>query len=263
MTTNTYSIDKIQSIVDVEIYFQDATDKTLGIFDIDETLLIPADPAFQKPNARKHANIVQPIKEQFDLEKQDLLSNLILILSQSQLLEENSPQLIAKLQKQGIPLIALTAAMTRKFNQHYLPEMRYGELLKWGINFAGAFADKQHILIDSVSVCNNSVPIFYSGILCSNGDHRRHNSATSKGKVLCEFLKQAAWRPTSIIFVDDKLYNLEEMRHALYAFDPHICYQGLHYIGNQMITSPDIHEELIKAKWNELSNQVKFYSQYH
>lgn len=55
------NIERISSIYESEKYFELTGKKILGVFDIDETLLIPQDPAFQKPNLKKHACIVQSL----------------------------------------------------------------------------------------------------------------------------------------------------------------------------------------------------------
>ena len=57
------TIKQINLIQDLNKYFDSTDTKTLGVFDIDETLLVPEDPAFQKPNLKKHASIIQGIKE--------------------------------------------------------------------------------------------------------------------------------------------------------------------------------------------------------
>lgn len=253
------AIYQIHSIYESKKYFREAKTEILGIFDIDETLLIPEDPAFQKPNLKKHASIVQGIREQLPLEQQDLLSNLALLSSLSQLIESTAPLFIKDLQEQGIRLIALTAVMTRPFGKDFLPKIRYEELQRNGIDFSYAFPDIHELSLRDLKSCNQSFPLFYSGVLCSNGDHQRQKNATSKGEVLTEFLKHAAWTPSKVIFIDDKLYNLEEMERALHDFDPNISYQGLAYIGAQSIISPQISESAIENKWQELLEKAKFF----
>lgn len=255
------AIEQISSIKESQKHFEsaDADTKILGVFDIDDTLLIPKDPAFQKPNMKKHASIVQGFKEQLSVKHQDLLSNLILTLSSSQLIESTSPLFIKNLQAQEIRLMALTAAMTRPFGVHYLPKMRYEELQRHGIDFSSAFPEVHQLSLTHVNMCSRSFPMFYSGVLCSNGDYQRQTEASAKGKVLCEFLKKVNWTPTKIVFIDDKRYHLEEMEQTLHEFDPHITYQGLHYIGAQSILSPQVDEGMIEEKWEKLWGQVQLF----
>ena len=251
------SIQQIHTIQEAEVYFHLGDARTLGVFDIDETLLVPKDPACQKPNLRKHALIIQKIKGQLPLEYQDLISNLILFATHSQLIEPKSSLLIQNLQKKGIRLIALTAAMTRKFEDGYLPEARYMELKDNGIDFSLAFPELEYACLTDLKACAKGHPTFYRGILCSNGDHQRQKDATAKGEALCEFLKRTSWMPTRIIFIDDKLYNLEEMERTLKKFDEDIVYQGLHYVGAQSLISPDIDPQVIERKWIEVLEKAK------
>lgn len=253
------TIEQISSIQNLNNYFDSADTKTLGVFDIDETLLVPEDPAFQKPNLKKHASIIHGIKEGLPLEHQDLLSNLILTATHSQLIELISPQFIKLHQTRGMRLIALTAAMTRLFENDYLPKMRYQELLRNGIDFSSAFPAIQELHLVNMPMCNKGYPVFYSGVLCSNGDFQRQKSASSKGKALCEFLKNVGWIPNKVIFIDDKLYNLEEMEKALSDFDPTITYQGFHFVGAQSLVSPEISERLMEEKWKKLLQKAKFF----
>lgn len=252
--TLTTGFKQITSIEELAGYFTLA-DQTLGVFDIDETLLVPDEPAFQKPNVRKYA-CAQVLREQLPLESQDLLSNLVLTHSASRLIESKAPAFIKALQAQNVRLIALTAAMTRFFGSHYLPKMRFSEHQKHGIDFSPAFPHIHELTLDHMPMCSQGFPAFYSGVLCSNGDHKRQRSASSKGKVLCEFLKATGWIPSVIVFIDDKLYNLEEMQRTLQEFHPEITYHGLHYIGAQSINTTDINESTLLAKWELLRAKV-------
>ncbi len=64
--------------------------------------------------------------------------------------------------------------------------------------------------------------------------------------------------PSRVIFIDDKLYNLEEMERSLKIFNPNIVYQGLHYVGAQSLTSSEIDVEIIERKWKEILEKAKF-----
>ena len=250
------NIKQIHSIDEAALYFD--VFETLGVFDIDDTLLMPADPAFHKPNLKKCAAI-KTLKEQLPVDHQDLISNFVLMSSASQLIESNSPLFIQDLQRRGVRLMALTAAMTRQFGEVYIPQIRYEELKNNGIDFSLGFPTIDHHSFTDIKMCNQGYPAYYSGVLCSNGDYQRHKDATPKGEVLCAFLRKAAWMPSKVVFIDDKLYNLEEMARALHHFDPRIVYQGLHYFGVHSVLSPSISEELLVTKWKELFTKANYF----
>ncbi|GAB4233883.1 MAG: hypothetical protein Tsb0021_12970 [Chlamydiales bacterium] len=253
-------IREIQTIHEIEKYFDSEGGSVLGVFDIDETLLIPSDAAFQKHNIKKYAEFIQHLKHPFPIHQQDLISNVLLLSCGSKLIEDTSPFFIEILQKKRIPLIALTAAMTRSFGPYSLPEMRQQELKLHGIDFSSSFPElSKKIEFVHLQKCQDSVPVYYQGVLCSNGDHRRHETATPKGKVLIEFLKIINHHPNKIVAVDDKLYNLEEMERSIQAYNSEIKFYGFHYKGAQNLPSIDLDEELVKAKWTELIQKSKLY----
>jgi len=249
------TITEIHSISEAEKYFNSSDLTTLGVFDIDDTLLIPEDPAFQKKNLRKHVEIMQQINE-LPLEQRDLLGCIALTYSHSQLIESESPVFIGKLQQRGVRLIALTAVMTKEFGDHYLPKMRYEELSRNGIDFSFSFPEIENGLFTELKNCNHSFPAFFSGVLCSNGDFQRQKNAMSKGEVLCAFLGKTLWMPSKIIFIDDKLYNLEEIELSIHKSYPDIEFQGLHYLGAESFISPAISREVVETKWKEVLEKI-------
>lgn len=251
------TIEQISSILESKKYFE-SSDQILGIFDIDETLLIPKDPAFQKQNLIKHPAI-QKMKEALSTEQLDIVGNLSKACCPAELIEPSAPLFIKNLQAKGIRLIALTAAMTRNFGEDHLPKLRAEELLKHDIDFSYAFPEIEVLNLTNLKMCNQAHPYFYSGVLCSNGDHLRQKDASSKGKVLVEFLKQLSWLPETIIFFDDKLYNLEEMEKTLLEHHPTITFYGLHYVGAQNLVPEEISESEMEAKWNDMIEKSKLY----
>ena len=90
------TIVQINSIQNLSNYFDSADAKILGVFDIDETLLIPEGSASKKSNLKKHASLIQRMKEGLSLEHQDLLSNLILTPTNSQLIKPTTSQFIKR-----------------------------------------------------------------------------------------------------------------------------------------------------------------------
>lgn len=243
-------IFEIHSIKEIEDYPR--SNDTLWIFDIDETLLIPQDPAFQKPNLIDHPYI-QLMKNQLSLRDLDFLSNFVLMACPSQLIEQETPKWLKQLD--NTPIIALTAAMTHRFDgDFFLPELRYQELLKHDLDFSSHFQDIFEI--ETINFCNGSRPVFYRGVLCSNGDFKRQNEASSKGRVLCAFLKKIGWIPSEIVFVDDKLYNIKEVEETLALNYPSISYTGLHFLGAKSYAVSKISEQMMREKWQPLMEKL-------
>lgn len=256
-STLSAAITQVESIREIKAYFEGDSQNILGVFDIDETLLVSADPAFQKPNMKKHHALVKGFYNQLPISYQDLLSNHVLLAGPSQVIEADSATVLGDLQKQNVRLIALTAALTRSFPEGNIPELRFAELSRHGFDFSTAFPECEDILFDGLPACHSSYPRYYKGVFCSNGDYNRHDTATSKGKALCAFLNHIGWKPTKIVFMDDKLYNVEEMERTLHAFDPSIEFQGLHYTGAEKMDASPVTPEYVQAKWGDLFDKVK------
>ena len=56
-----------------------------------------------------------------------------------------------------------------------------------------------------------------------------------------------------MIFVDDREDNLKNVESALLNFDPHIQYEGIHYLGAENYPSPQISQQEFEAKWSTLA----------
>lgn len=251
------SIVEISFLYEADRFFEQASSNSLGVFDLDETLIVPMDPVFQKPSWKKYADLVSSIKNQVAKEYHDLISNLILFFTDSILLEKDAPQYIQNLQLKNIPIIALTAAMSGRFDEGYLPEMRYKKLKNLGFDFSSSFPDLDHFYISNIKPCCNNFPTYYRGIIYSNGDFLRQKDATSKGAVLCEFLRGIAFKPDRIIFLDDKRYNLEEAAKVIKVFDSDIVFHGLHYVGAGSLASFEVSKEEIELKWQAVVDRAK------
>ena len=96
-------------------------------------------------------------------------------------------------------------------------------------------------------------PAYYKGILCSNGEGNQIN----KGDVLVAFLHKVKYLPQTIIFIDDKIENLENMEQVLAKFDKQINFIGIQYKGAEAYPSRAITQEVFESNWNELVVQTK------
>src|SRR3990167_7054629 len=100
------------------------------------------------------------------------------------LLESHAPEVIAQLQQQRNPVVALTARSTVPYIQH-----TYVQLQKLGSDFS------QSRLADTDFTIPASRPAFYYRGIISAGDN-------SKGPILLQMLERLHMHPTKIIFID-------------------------------------------------------------
>jgi hypothetical protein len=111
------------------------------------------------------------------------------------LIEKDTPKFIKKLQEKKIPTICLT---TRSY---YLADRTLEQLNGVGISFLKNNLEK------TISFTLPAPCLYKNGILFSG----RNN----KGDVLLTFLKSLNISPDKVIFIDDKLKNLEVVENAL------------------------------------------------
>ena len=106
------NIVTINSITEIPI----ETDSfVLTVFDVDDTLTVLSEPAFQRPNFKtEHAAIFEGLMEPLGKIEKIVAFNLPLLMTGSELIEAKSPEIIKEIQKKGGKVIALTAAMAGK-----------------------------------------------------------------------------------------------------------------------------------------------------
>lgn len=81
-----------------------------------------------------------------------------------------------------------------------MEDWRLEQLTSLGINFSWVFPDVDSFVIEGFNG-KRSVPVFKRGILAS--------SKYSKGQVLLAFLKRMQCRPSEIVFVDDRIQEID------------------------------------------------------
>src|SRR5438046_240534 len=79
---------------------------------VNQTLTLPADPVFQRPNFKPYVEMLRKITQSMTSEQRIFFMNLINVALPIQLIESDAPHILAKLQQQKIKILALTATMT-------------------------------------------------------------------------------------------------------------------------------------------------------
>ena len=247
------SIEKVKSMIEVEAHFNNIEEPlreaTVGIFDINETLALAADPIFQRQNFKPHVEMLRKITQTMTPDQRIFFMNLINVALPLQLIESDTPSLLAKLQQQKIKIMALTAAMTGRIGEIDSEEHVYQELKKLGIDFALSFAELGELQFNSFSSYRNNYPSFKHGLLFTNGENIANAACHPKGAVLVHFFKQTKLSPKIVVMVDDKLENLKNIEAALKEFNPEIKYLGLHYTRTQETAPQVLDATIMKEAW--------------
>ncbi|MGE3319690.1 MAG: DUF2608 domain-containing protein [Candidatus Berkiella sp.] len=117
-----------------------------------------------------------------------------------QLIEEDTPEILQRLQDEGVDVVALTSRGS------YILEQTLDHLAKFNINFnKGSYADKEKILPQSPE------GLLTQGMILTGGKH--------KGLCMMSALEDFGDLPDFIIMWDDKLENLERVRSSVCAYN--------------------------------------------
>lgn len=233
---------------EIASYFAEADCDTLAIFDVDMVLVQPSDPAFQMANMIRYRDAAKRISQSIPQDKKELFLTLMLLNSDSILIEKYTPSLFFKLTELGIPTIALTSNLTGQLGPiASLETWKINRLCELGIDFTeSAPVQESQIFCDLPSYRGN-YSSYARGILFANGP------VCPKGDVLIRFLQISQLHPKRVIFIDDREDNLKNVECALCNFDPLIQYEGVHYLGAENYPSPEISRQEFETKWSALA----------
>ncbi len=230
---------------EVETIVADADQDTLVVFDIDDTLTYPGDPAFNLPNFKKYQRALAPILGKWNPLKTFVSINLMAV-DDAFLLDSDTPALIQALQKRNVPTIALTAMIAGKIeDREDMNSLRKKQLDQYQIDFSKTAPHTDRIIFDQLKSFLNYYPVSEYGIIVANGIEN------SKVEVLLEYLKHSKCNPKRIIFIDDTLKHVELMAEPLK--QKGIEYTGIHF--NFDIPQPFIEEEQMLKMWTEIGQR--------
>jgi hypothetical protein len=245
----------ITSIAEVSEFISQEKGKReqfLVIFDMDLTLTMPHLPVLIYLSIPEYRAKVENILSSLQASKRRKVLTLGLQVSEQQLVESNSPQIIRHIQDQDIRTIVLTASLSGQLNNKAPMELqRFQKLQTFGIVLEKSCPHKE-ILLDELPFYNSSYPTYYRGILCANGEP----GTNIKGPVLISFLQRINFLPRKVIMVDDKIQHLSSVYESLISLDPTIDFVGFEYVGAYRHIPNNIDEEDFIAYWKELINRV-------
>ena len=225
-------------------------DETLLVFDIDQTLVMFTEPAFQRPNYAQHRNFFRSFPEMRDPFFMDMLSYHMIADGAFITVEPCTATVVNELQELGYLSLALTASLANNpVTIVDMDERRAEHLQRLGISFASAFAEHGPITFDEFAPHFEGHPTFKHGILISNGH------STPKSQVLLAFLDRVQHAPKRVVFVEDTHENLIEMQVAL--AETGIDYLGVHYTGANHFAAEEISAEALQARWMQLYEETR------
>lgn len=245
-------ITEVSNMQKASSYFEQANKETLVVFDIDMVLIQPSDPAFQMPTMKKFHPVAKRVMKELSEENLMFFLTLMCTNSPAILVESSTLNILNNLKAKNVPTIALTGNLTGPFE--HIPSMEAWKtncLSELGIDFTQTAPSQNPLVLDDIAPYHGAHPIYFRGVLFANGLH------TSKGDVLVSFLKKTKLCPATVIFIDDRKNNLEDVEKTLQKFNPSIKYQGLHYLGAETTPTPAISEQEFTTRWETLANKAK------
>jgi hypothetical protein len=228
-----------------------ADGSTLAIFDVDLVLIGPANRAFWIPSDHPHAGVVREVWAPLSSEERGHLW-VTLGVYESVLIDPAMPQLVADLQ-QCCPTMSLTANYPGRINCiQTMADLKIDRLRQFGIDFAHNAPHEALLVFEQLPYERSSYPTYLNGMLFSAG--------AGKGRALVTFLQQVGLQPARVLFVDDRLDNLQDVEQALLQLNPEIEFVGIHYTAAR--AGDHLSAEQIRAAWQEALQQALAFTPY-
>jgi hypothetical protein len=239
-------INKIKEIIQV------CDQNTLVIWDVDGVFIIGTDRIFHSENLCDGlvAKYVDYIVNKYALnkEKKEWFISQILMHRPIRLVDNTMIDLMQELRTNKIKTIALTHCFVGTLgNIKNVADWRIDELSKLGINFDLAFQDVNEIELNNLDQVDGYYPLYKQGVLFCLKE--------AKGEALGALLEQIKWYPKKIVFIDDKIFNLESVQAELK--QKNIDFIGLHYVG-ALDLPKDINDKVVKFQYEYLMEQGKW-----
>lgn len=242
---NTASAERytMHQIEQLETILEKATSNTMVIFDVDEVLVYPTNLVQLQAASPFWEATMSDIEKRLGKAQRDLLHSIMLLQSDWKLTDTALPGIIKNLQKRKIQVLALTSFRRGLLgNIQSVEDWRNLQLKNYDINFSiTAGLPQNYFEINNLKESEGlKKPVYRDGII--------YTDLHSKSDVLASFLKQLNLNPKEIIFIDDRLSNIQELETLCKNFN-------INYIG--------IHDDRILKKYSSFDENLGRYQFQH
>lgn len=229
----------MHQIEDLQPILDKATENTLVIFDVDEVLVYPENLVQLQAASPFWEAKMADIENRLGKPQRDLLHSIMLLQSNWKLTDATLPKIIKSLQNRRMRVLALTSFRTGKMgNISSVEDWRNFQLKIHNIDFSVSAG----LLQNSFTINNlkksdgTKKPVYKNGII--------YTDLHSKSDVLASFLGQTNLKPQEIIFIDDRLSNIQDLETLCRNF-------SIHYVG--------IHDDRILKKYSSFDENLGGY----
>lgn len=238
--------------LDLFIEKLESTDKnTLIVFDIDEVLMRPVDRLIMMHNKPIYAEWVKRLEAKVGKPESQKLRSLIMAQRKLKLVDPRTPALIENLTRRSLPFVCLTRCWTGGYGIiEDTPNWRIAEMKHLGYELDVTFKDLPPKMFDHMHTDRpKKYPQYKQGILWCCDE--------TKGDVLKAFFDYANYKPASIVFIDDKLHNIESV--ATFSKQERIAFYGFHYRAAYLEDNP-VKPEVATIQQDYLIKTLKWMS---
>ncbi|XVN40454.1 MAG: DUF2608 domain-containing protein [Rickettsia endosymbiont of Argas persicus] len=210
----------------IEEYINKADKDTLVIFDVDDVLAMPTDEFAVNAPIRKE--LTQKLKERYTKDELRYLYSCVFERRTAKPVNPNMQGLIKSLEQRKIPAIALTRWWTGKYGKiDKMENLRFDALKQVDISFVNTTPFKEDTTFSELEN-GNGIPMLISGVILT--------ASANKGLVLKSVLEKSNLHFKKIIFIDDKMKELESVEIICREMD--IDFQGIHYGAAKLVPLP-------------------------
>jgi len=233
----------------VESHLATADQNTLVIFDIDEVIIETTDAILKPQHKPQFLKFEEELLERTSKEKVLYLRSIIFEEQSIRLVQDKILDTFNNLKSRNINIIAITYIPTgprgriAKFEDWGL-----SRLSKFGIDFRKFNNLKDHTF--SEIPAKNGVPLTKNGVTFT--------ALATKGVLLDAVLKQNNIKPKKVIFIDDKLSNLQSVETTCKNLN--IPFTGIQYTAVIKSDKWKFDEELARLQFNILEKEHKWLS---
>ena len=206
---------------------------TLVVFDIDLVLITPSDEifilCFTDDGQKLLVNIHEELWSRLPLHEVEEMQSILMLTQPWRSVTPDTPQIFNQIKNKGYKVLGLTASGTGSFGKiRSMEKWRVNELKSIGITFHKNFINAKPGALDSY-IPNVSEYYAKARHACfpAAEDGIIFTCMIPKGETLDAYLQFAKIKPKKIIFIDDRLTNLETV--SEYCKKTNIQYIGYEY----------------------------------
>ena len=241
-------ICEVQNMEEAELMIEKSQFADWVLFDIDYTITEPSHPALQMSKIHHNIERFQAEMKKLTVHQREMLPIIMVTHFPSQLTDPMIPQMIKRIQNNGVTVIGFTAADTASIPEiGEIPTWRANELDKLQVHFSKIFNNKR-IEFKEFPHFRETYPIYENGILYCN-------VTPGKGPVLKSFIEKTSTSPKGVVFIDDSLKNLQSVEIEMKK--KNIPFLGLHYRVQSSSKLVEISDKEWNSVWSEVHDRLK------